>query len=82
MNRKWNSIVILASLVMLSLPAMADPLLFWSSRHGYNVVTPPPTTPTARPGGGNDVLPQIIKRPVNGGCTNGCTAPTKLTRLT
>ena len=43
-------------------------------RHGFNVVT----VPTGLPGGGNDVLPQVIKRPVNGGCTNGC-SPTKPT---
>jgi predicted nucleic acid binding AN1-type Zn finger protein len=30
-------------------------------------------------GGGNDVLPQIIKRPNSGGCTNLCLPPTKPT---
>lgn len=59
---KRLSILILCALCALSMPAAADPLLFWSG--GF--------------GGGNDVLPQIIKRPVNGGCTNGCstTKPT------
>ncbi len=45
--------LILTISMLAALPAFADPLLFWSS---------------GRPGGGNDVLPLIVKRPVNNGC--------------